>query len=436
MMREEEYITTQSQEINLGQLEEWAQKLLKAFPAFASYNYRLYFSGQFISLIGTWLQSVAQGWLVLQLTHSAIWVGVVAALGSLPVLIFTLFGGVIVDRFDKKKIIFLTQSLSMVLAFTLGILTIANFITPVLIAILAFILGTVNALDFPARQSFVIEMVGRDKLASAIALNSGTFNGARVVGPGLAGILITIFGIGGAFILNGISYIAVLAALLFIRVKTKLSKSHPHPLKAIKEGITYTYNHSVIRILLLFTGITSIFGWSYTTIMPVIVQNNFHLGVSSLGLFYSSAGLGALAGSLIISIFSRKINPMIFITSGSLIFTISLIAFSLITYLPLVLFFLFLTGVGLLVQLSTISTTIQHLVQDNLRGRVMSIYTLMFIGMIPLGSFQIGVVTEHFGSKLAIQLGAFIVFLFAIYLFFKRKEIIKEYYGHISLKQM
>lgn len=435
MQQDEEYITTESQEIQLGQLEEWAQKLLKAFPAFASYNYRLYFSGQLISLIGTWLQSVAQGWLVLQLTHSALWVGTVAALGSLPVLIFTLFGGVIVDRFDKKKIIILTQSLAMTLAFVLGILTITHLITPVLIALLAFLLGIVNALDFPARQSFLVEMVGRDKLASAIALNSGTFNGARVVGPGLAGILIAVFGIGGAFILNGISYIAVLIALLYIKVQASLPKIHPHPIHAIKEGITYTYNHSVIRILLLFTGITSIFGWSYTTIMPVLVQDNFHLGVSSLGLFYSAAGLGALLGALIISIFSKKVNPMVFIITGSMIFTSSLVAFSLINYIPLVLFFLFLAGVGLLMQFSTISMTIQHLVADHLRGRVMSIYTLMFIGMIPLGSFQIGFLTEYFGSRFAIQFGAFIVFIFGFYLFLKRAVILKEYRKHLTMER-
>lgn len=404
------------------------KKFFQAFPALSLKNYQLYFNGQLISLVGTWLQTVAQGWLVLQITHSAFWVGAVSALGSIPILIFTLIGGIIVDRFDKKKIIILTQTSSMVLAIILGLITITGIVNLAHILILSFLLGIVNALDFPARQAYVIEMVGREKLASAVALNSAQFNGARVIGPGIAGYLIALFGLGGSFLINGISYIAVIIALFFIKSRKILSPSHPHPhpLKAIKEGLNYAFSHNLIRILLVFTGITSIFGWSYGTIMPVFVQNVFHKDVSTLGLFYSAAGVGAVFGTIIISAFSKKTNFLNFIISGNLLFSISLIIFSLTSKIPVALIALFFAGTGLIMQFSTISTIIQHKVEDHLRGRVMSIYTLMFIGMTPFGSLLVGFLAERLGPKLAIIFEAFILFILGAYFIIKRESIRKE----------
>lgn len=429
----QEFITSETQEITYGR-ERWLSYFFKAFPAFDSRNYQLYFSGQLISLTGTWLQTVAQGWLIFELTKSAFWVGVVSALGSLPILVFSIFGGVIVDRYNKKDLILITQSVFMILALVLGILTITHTINVLYICVIAFLIGIFAAVDFPARQAFVIEMVGREKLASAIALNSTQFNGARVIGPAVAGALIAIFGIGGAFILNGISFIAVIIALLFIRVKEVTIKTDSHPIESIKEGLSYTYTHPIIKTLLIFTAISSIFGWSYATLMPVIVQNVFHQGVSSLGLFYSAAGLGALAGAAVVSIFSRRKNPLFLIIGGNTLFTLSLFLFSFTVNINVALFLLFLAGMGLLMQFSTISTTIQHLVRDNLRGRVMSLYTLSFIGMTPIGSFQIGYIAEHFGVNFAIKIGAAIVFVFGIYLFFNRNKIIEEYRQYTALQ--
>lgn len=420
---EDKYIISESQEISVGEAPGWSEKLLSAFPAFRHRNYQLYFTGQLISLIGTWLQTVAQAWLVLELTHSVFLIGLVSALGSLPTLFFTPFGGVIVDRLPKKQIIIFTQASLMILAFILGILTILRVINVAEISILAFLLGLVTALDMPARQAFVVEMVGKKDLASAIALNSGIFNGARVIGPAVAGITIALLGTGGAFILNGVSYIAAIIALFLIRVAQILPKIHPHPLESIKEGFKYSFSNENIRTLLIFTAVTSIFGWSYSTVMPVIVHDIFKGGADSLGYFYSAAGIGAVLGVIFVSAFSKRVDNLYFILGGNFLFVLSIILFSFTTSMYLALIFLFLSGLGLISQFAMVNTSIQHAVSDHIRGRVMSIYTLMFLGMSPFGSFQIGFVAEHFGSEFAIRLGAFIMLIFGVYLFFNRKKI-------------
>jgi len=430
--REDKYIIDVSQEINLGESIGWTSKILKAFPAFKYKNYRLFFSGQLISLVGTWLQIVALGWLVLELTNSAFWVGTISALSLLPVLIFGIFGGVIVDRYNKKTLLYITQALSMILALILGFLTVFNLINLWEIGILAFLLGTVTALDHPARQTFVVEMVGKEDLASAIALNSTTFNASRVIGPGVAGILIKLIGTGGTFILNGLSFIAVIIALYFIKVSKESPKVHPHPIAAIKEGLRYSFTHPVIKMLLIFSAVTSIFGWSYSTILPVIVQNIYHKDAAALGYLYSATGLGALLSAFIVSAYSKKINPLVFILGGNTAFAASLILLSLTKSFLLALPILFVSGAGLIMQFSMINTTIQHMVSDNIRGRVLSIYTLMLFGMAPFGSFQIGIVADRFGSPLAIQLGALIVFAYGIYVYLNRNRVRLSYKNYIS----
>jgi len=430
--RENKYIIEESQEINLGETLGWEAKILKAFPAFKYKNYRLFFSGQLISLVGTWLQIVALGWLVLKLTNSAFWVGTISALSLLPVLIFGIFGGVIVDRYNKKTLLYITQTLSMIFALILGFLTVFNLINLWEIGILAFLLGTVSALDHPARQTFVVEMVGKEDLASAIALNSTTFNASRVIGPGVAGILIKLIGTGGTFILNGLSFIAVIIALSLIKVNKELPKVHPHPIAAIKEGLHYSFTHPVIKMLLIFSAVTSIFGWSYTTILPVIVQNIYHKDAAALGYLYSATGLGALLSAFIVSAYSKKINPLVFILLGNTVFAASLMLFSITKIFLLALPILFISGAGLIMQFSMINTTIQHMVSDNIRGRVLGIYTLMFLGMAPFGSFQIGIVADRFGSPFAIQLGALIVFAYGIYVYLNRERVRLSYKNYIS----
>lgn len=403
------------------------RKILFFLPAFSSNNYRLYFSGQLISLIGTWLQIVAQGWLVLKLTNSAFSVGLVAAVSALPTLLFSLFGGVIVDKFPKRKILLFTQTSSMILAFILGTLTVLKVINVWEIAFLAFLLGVVNALDIPARQSFVVELVGKENLPSAISLNSGTFNGARVIGPSFAGFLIGLIGIGGAFIVNGFSYIAVIIALLKIKVADIVSHTHKNPLKAIKEGISYAFTHPIIKTLLIFTAVMSVFGWSFTTVLPVITQNIFHMDAAGLGYLYAAVGLGAVSGSISVSAFSKKVSPLFFILGGNTLFSIAIMLFTLSANLPIALFFLFLAGFGLLAMFSMINTTIQNMVEDHFRGRVMSLYTIMFLGMTPFGSLQVGYLSQHFGTGFAIRVGAVITLAFGALIFFNREKIRKSH---------
>ena len=401
--------------------------LITAFPAFKSRNYKLYFSGQLISLIGTWLQIVALGWLVLKMTNSAFLIGLITALGSLPSLFFTLFGGVIVDRFPKKKILFITQGSAMILAITLGILTVFNVINIWEIAIIAFLMGTVAAIDIPARQAFVAELVSKDQIPSAIALNSATFNAARVIGPGIAGLLIAWIGTGGAFIINGISYVAVIAALYSMSIKSVTAEKKTGTLTSIKEGLVYSFSHPIIRMLIIFTAVSSVFGWSYSTVMPLIAANEFYLDAAGLGYMYAAGGLGALSATLLIGLFSKKVSSVYFILGGNTLFSVCIILFSFTTNLTLALVLLFFAGFGLLSQFAMINTTIQRLVKSEFRGRVLSIYIFMFMGLTPLGNFEVGLLSEKIGTGFAIRAGAFIVFLFGVLVYFYRDRIKKDF---------
>lgn len=404
----------------------WARRL-QAFPALLNRNYRVYFFGQAFSLTGTWLQIVAQGWLVLQLTSSPLQIGLVAALGTVPSLLFSLVGGVVVDRFSKKKILYFTQSASMVLALALGFLTHAGQASVPVIGTVAFLMGTVNAVDAPARQSLLPELVQKQHLASAIALNSGIFNAARVIGPGLAGLLIAWVGIGGAFMANGLSYIAVLVALAFLRIREEPPAPALHPVAAIREGIAYSFSHPVIRVLLLFVAMVSVFGWSYTTVMPVIARETFRLDAKGLGYLYAATGVGALVATYLVGSRSGKVSPLAFIVGGNTLFALGLLLFGFTANFYLALGLLFLMGLGLLAQASVTNAVVQGMVRQAFRGRVMSLYVLMFLGMAPVGNFEIGYLTERLGIRAAFALNAVVVLLTGLYVFYKRRNIAASY---------
>src|SRR5581483_2742862 len=245
-------------------------KFLGTFPAFQEKNFRLYFAGQLVSLCGTWLQTVAFGWLVLQITGSAFWVGTVSALTVLPTLIFSLVGGVIVDRFNKKSILYVTQSAAMVIALTLGLLTFFHVVTLLEICVLAALLGTVNAVDIPALQAFVSDMVSREHLASALALNSALQNAARTIGPAIAGVLVATLGVAWTFIFNGLSFIAVLVVFKIMIIRNQAGAHHKsHPIDMIKEGLSYAFSHAGITLFLLTCSISALFGYSYVAMLPV-----------------------------------------------------------------------------------------------------------------------------------------------------------------------
>lgn len=421
-----EFLISENPQVDVASNNGLSRKV-SLFPALESKNYRLYIFGQFISVIGTWLQIVSQGWLVLHLSNSPIVIGIIAALSTLPTLLFSLFGGVIVDRFEKKKVLFVTQFTNMILALTLSALTLLDIVTIPFIGIIAFLMGTVNAVDAPARQSIISALVNKDQLASGIALNSSIFNAARAIGPGIAGLLIASVGTGVAFLLNGISYIAILIALRFISIEETKTLSTGSPVKAIKDGINYSFSHPVIRILIIFTGVLSIFGWSYSTMMPVIARNVFHLDAQGLGYLYSATGLGALAATFIVGRYSVKASPIVFIAGGNILFSVSMILFSFTTSLVLALPLLFFVGMGLLSQAATINTFIQRILKNEYRGRVMSLYVLMFLGLAPFGNFEVGWITEHINVSFALILNASIVLTFGLIVLSYKNKIRKAY---------
>ena len=424
---EEKCLTNERPEISVGENSTWIKQVSSVFPALQNKDYKAYFLGQLISLIGTWLQIVSQGWLILQLTNSALQIGIIAALSTLPSLFLTLFGGVLVDQFPKKKILLATQSASMILAFTLGILTLTGVVSIWMIGVTAFLLGIVMAIDSPARQAFISEIVTKEQLPSAIALNSGIFNAARVIGPSVAGILIALIGTGGAFLVNGCSYIAVLIALLWMKVQFPTQPRKLDAIKAIKEGLAYSFAHPILRTLIIFTGVSSVFGWSYTTLMPLIAKDTFHLGAVGLGYLYAASGLGSLLATILIATFSKKISPAIFILGGSILFAISLILFSYTSHLLTGLILLFLIGLGLLSQFAMMNTVIQSLVSSQLRGRVISIYILMFIGLTPVGNLAAGWMAEHVGTAITMRSGAIVVLMFSMIIFYGRNKIRTTY---------
>lgn len=362
---------------------------------------------------------VSQGYLAFQLTHSALWVGIAAAASNLPSTIFALVGGTIVDKYPKKNILRITQFAQFILATTLGILVISGHVNLYLLMIFTFAMGTVSAVDQPARISLPNELVDREHLHSAIALNMSMFNSARIIGPAIAGWLIYAFGVGWAFFLNGISFLAPFIAFGFMTWTPHIPRPSVGTIHAIKEGIAYTVRNPLIKYLVIYLGIISIFGWSYTTLLPVIAERVFHQGAQGLGYLFSAAGAGSVLGALTMSAFGRRFNPKKIILFGGLLYSVMLVAFSLTLNFPLALMLLFLTGFGITTQNSTIQARIQHSVEDSFRGRVSSIQSLMLMGMHPVGSLQVGLIAEHFGSQIAVRLGGIIIFVAAILLFWR-----------------
>ncbi|NMW18181.1 MAG: MFS transporter [Chlorobiaceae bacterium] len=411
------------------------RQLLAAFPAFRSRNFRRYFPGQVISMIGTWIQMVAQGWLVLEITGSAFDVGVVAAASTLPTLFLSLFGGVIVDRYPKRTILLWTQSSAMILAFVLGVFAMTGTVTILIIILLSFLLGCVNALNVPALQAFLSEIVEREELASAIAMNSAIYNVSRVIGPAIAGFLISSTGTGVAFLVNGVSFFAVIISLLSMKDLSEQvgAKVSLHPLQAIREGLKYSWEHPLIRTIVLFIAVISIFAWSYVTMLPVIAKHRFGMGASGLGYLYGVSGLGSVVGTVVVSIYSRKIDRLVFIAGGNILFALALIGFTFTMLLPVAFFCLFIAGFGLVAAVSTMSATIQSTVDDRFRGRVMSLYMMVFMGFMPIGNLEIGYLSEHFGTGFAIRIGCIVTILASLVLVYSSGSVRSAYNRYKAL---
>ncbi len=399
-----------------------------AFPALRHRNFRLFFTGQLISLIGTWMQQVAQQWLVYRLTNSATKLGIVAAAASIPVLVFSLWAGVFADRLPKRNVLLFTQGASMTLAFVLAALAFTGAVQFWHVVVLAFLLGCVNAIDMPARQSFVPEMVGENRadLANAIALNSSIFNGARVIGPAVAGFLVAAVGEAMAFTLNGASYIAAIAALLAMRfLPAAAASSNRAPLTDLLEGLRYVWRDPLKRILIAILAAQTVFGTLHITLMPVFAREVFietgalASGEMRLGVLLACFGLGALIASLSLATLGGRTRAGTRIVAGLFGFPIAFILFSYASSLWQALPLLVLGGWALITLVATINTLLQTSTPDALRGRVMSLYTLALVGLMPLGHLLAGFLAERFGSApMAVRCGQIVVLLMAVVVYF------------------
>jgi MFS family permease len=370
------------------------------FRALYSRNYRLFFGGQGISLIGTWMQQIAMSWLVYRLTNSAFLLGVIGFSSQISSLFFSPFAGVLSDRWNRHHILVVTQTMAMIQAFILASLTLTSVVAVHHLIILSIFLGVVNAFDMPTRQAFVVEMVEkREDLGNAIALNSFLFNGARLVGPSVAGILISILGEGMCFLLNGFSFLAVIIALLAMKMapnKKDSEKTQVWP--ELKEGFLYAFGFPPIRSILFFIGWISLVGTANTTLMPVFARDILHGDSKTYGFLMAAIGVGAIIGAIFLA--SRKsvlgLGRIIVIASG--ILGIGLIFFSLSHLLWLSFFLLLITGFGMMVHMASSNTILQTIVDDDKRGRVMSLYATAFMGMAPLGSLVGGSLAGWIGA--------------------------------------
>jgi len=369
-------------------------------------NFQLFFGGQLISLIGTWMQMVAQSWLVYRLTGSSLLLGTVGFAGQIPVFLLAPVGGMIADRHSRHRVVIGAQTSAMVLALILAALTLAGVVRVWHIVVLAALLGVVNALDIPARQAFLVDMVGKEDLMNAIALNSSMFNGARVIGPAVAGVLVASIGEGWCFFANGVSYLAVIAGLLLMTLdRLPVTDRASSPLAHIGEGFRFVRDTLPIRALLLLVGLVSLVGMPYTVLMPIFADQILHGGAKGLGLLMGATGVGALVGALVLALRSglRGLGRIIALTSAGFGVSLILFAFSRMFWLSAA--FLVGAGFSMMLQMAASNTLIQAMVPDRLRGRVMSAYSMMFMGMAPLGALFAGAVAQKLGAPLAVAIG-------------------------------
>lgn len=377
------------------------------FRALRYRNYRLYFFGQGISLIGTWLTRVATGWLVYRLTDSAFLLGIVGFAGQIPIFLLSPLAGVLVDRWDRHRLLLATQALSMLQSFMLAALALGGIIQVWQIILLSIFQGLVNAFDTPTRQAFVIQMVDkREDLANAIALNSSMFNSARLIGPSVAGLLIASVGEGACFLIDGISYIAVIASLLLMRIPKQVIEGRAKKvLGGLKEGFGYAFGFAPIRSILLLLGLVSVLGFPYTVLLPVFARDVLKGGANILGFLTGAAGVGALTGAIYLASRKSVVGLGRIIALAGSLFGVALIAFSLsrATWLSLIL--MYLIGFSMMVQMASANTILQTIVDDDKRGRVMSFYSMAFMGMAPFGSLLAGAAASEFGAPYTVMIG-------------------------------
>jgi len=379
----------------------------QTFRALRYRNYRLFFWGQLVSLIGTWMQQTAMSWFVYEITNSKFLLGAVAAVGSAPMMLFSIWGGSLADLYPKRSILVATQTAQMICAFLLALGIWAGFANVTFIVIIAALNGVAMGFDMPARQAFTVEMTSREDLLNAISLNSSIVNGARVVGPSLAGLIIGAVGVPMCFLFNGLSFIAVIAGLLMMRLPPLERKiEFVSPAEHAWNGIVYSFQHPRVRTILLLFLAVGIFGWSYMVVMPAFARDVLGRGADGFGILMSASGMGALIGALVVATFGHRFTPRNLAFGGVWIFSVALVAFSLARNFYVALAFLFVAGFGMLLFFSTTNTVLQTIVPDDMRGRVMGVWSLIFGAMIPLGSLEAGAVANWLGTPFALGSGA------------------------------
>ena len=387
----------------------------KTFSAFKHRNFRLYFSGQLVSFTGSWMTTTAQGWLVYQLTGSKALLGLVAAAASAPMLIFATWGGWVADRYPKRSVVVVTQICSMLLAFAMAALVWAKVVQPWHIIALAILGGINMAFDMPARQCFVIEMTSREDLMKAISLNSSAFNCARIIGPSIAGLLMAHISIASCFLLDGLSFVAVIAGLLLMRLPKKEVQiaSSGGPLGQVLEGFRYVWSHARVLTILSLFAVVGVFGWSYSVLLPAFAQDVLHLGANGYGLLMGGSGIGALAAALTVASAGHILPTRTMALGGVWVFSTALVLFAYTRNIYLGILLLAIVGFGLVLYFSTSNTVLQSIVPDEMRGRVMGIWALIFGGMIPLGSLEAGLMADWLGTPATMAIGALICALAA-----------------------
>jgi MFS family permease len=377
------------------------------FRALSSRNYRLFFSGQGVSLIGTWMQSAAMSWLVYRITGSTLLLGVVAFSNQIPTLFLGPFAGVVADRWERKRLLIWTQSLSMLQALILATLVLTGAIQTWHIIALSLLIGIINAFDIPVRQSFVVQMVERrEDLGNAIALNSAMFNSARFIGPMVAGILISTLGEGVCFLLNGISYLAVLASLAAIRVAQRQNHNGKAPvLWEFYEGIRYAFDFKPIIAILALLSIFSIAGAPYLVLMPAFAKDVLHGGAHTYGFLMSAAGIGALSATMYLASRRNAHGLIRIIPVATAACGLGIASFALSRNFVFSIICLFLAGFGMMIQIASSNTIIQTIVDEDKRGRVMSLFAMSFMGVMPFGSLLAGSVADRIGVQSTLLLG-------------------------------
>ncbi len=390
-----------------------AWRLPSTFSSLRHRNYRYYTVGQLISQVGTWMQQVAQGWLVYQLTGSPFYLGLVGFFGAIPMWFFSLTAGALIDRFSRRRVLLVTQSVAMLLAFALAALVFAGVVQPWHIMVLAFLLGVNNAFDGTARQTFVKDMVGKQDMMNAIALNSAIFNMSRIVGPALAGITLALVGPAWCFLLNGLSYLAVIYGIFLMQMPATVSTAPRRSIAAdVREGIQFIRRSPTISTIMVVIAISAIFAVPYTTLLPAYASDVMHVDAEGFGFLSTATGVGALVGALMMASLSGTRRKGVLLTIGNLMYPTALVLLALSRSYPLSLLILAVAGWSFMTQQATANTLVQMHVPDELRGRVMSVYMLAgFSGMQPIGAMQAGTVAEQFGVPAGIGVGATIALL-------------------------